>query len=112
MSQSSWQQFLVRLRGIDLPATHCGSRFCVIILANVMILIDRGRGYPHKCRNSYLGNVGELTSKFCSRFAIVGVVILLSLASAPADTQGGTLVHEATLHVAPNEDAAKLGQAG
>src|SRR5207247_820478 len=79
---------------------------------DVMIVIGRGGGYPLKCRNSYLGLVVELTSKFCSRFAIVGVVILLSVASALADAQRGTLVHEATLHVAPNEDAAKLGQAG
>src|SRR6202165_2623693 len=77
-----------------------------------MTLIDQGRRYTLKCRNSSFGNVGELTSKFCSRFAIVGVVILLSVASAFADAQRGTLVHEATLHIAPNEDAAKLGQAG
>jgi len=77
-----------------------------------MIVKGRRGGHPLKCRNSYFGNVVELTSKFCSRFAIVGVVILLSVASALADAQRGTLVHEATLHVAPNEDAAKLGQAG
>jgi outer membrane protein assembly factor BamD (BamD/ComL family) len=83
-----------------------------IFVANVMIVIEREGGHPLKCRNSYFGNVGETTSRLCSRFAIVAVVILLWVASALADAQRGTLVHEATLHVAPNEDAAKLGQAG
>jgi hypothetical protein len=79
----------------------------------MIILMDReGARYPLNRRNSYLGNVRRLTSKLFSRFAIVGAVIVLSVASAFADAQRGTLVHEATLHVAPNEDAAKLGQAG
>jgi len=79
----------------------------------MIILMDReGGGYALNRRNSYLGNVRRLTSKLFSRFAIVGAVIVLSVASAFADAQRGTLVHEATLHVAPNEDAAKLGQAG
>ena len=79
----------------------------------MIILLDReGARYPLNRRNSYLGNVRRLTSKLFSRFAIVGAVIVLSVSSALADAQRGTLVHEATLHVAPNEDAAKLGQAG
>ncbi len=79
----------------------------------MIILMDReGARYPLNRRNSYLGNVRRLTSKLFSRFAIIGAAIVLSVASAFADAQRGTLVHEATLHVAPNEDAAKLGQAG
>ena len=79
----------------------------------MIILKDReGARYPLNRRNSSLGNVRRLTSKLFGRFAIVGAVIVLSVASAFADAQRGTLVHEATLHVAPNEDAAKLGQAG
>src|SRR3982074_2418880 len=92
-----------------LKPLFCQVYYC---LANVMIPIDRGGGgYPLKRPNAHFGNARELTSKF-GRLAILVIVILLSVASAFADAQRGTLVHEATLHVAPNEDAAKLGQAG
>ena len=81
--------------------------------ANSMIPIDRGGGgYPLKRRNSHFGNVRDLTSDFCRQLPIVAAVILVSAVFAFADAQRGTVVHETTIHVAPNPDAAKLGEAG
>jgi outer membrane protein assembly factor BamD (BamD/ComL family) len=41
----------------------------------------------------------------------IGVTIILAASFALADVQRGTLVHEETIRVTPNPDAAKLGEA-
>jgi hypothetical protein len=44
-------------------------------------------------------------------FATLAALVVLPSNFAVADAQRGTLVHEATLHVAPDANSAKLGQA-
>src|SRR6266496_2103043 len=53
--------------------------------------------------------------RIISRFSPLGVIAiatLLSTASAFAQVQRGTLVHEETIRVSPSADTAKLGEAG
>ena len=41
----------------------------------------------------------------------ISVTIILAASFALADVQRGTLVHDETIRVTPNPDAAKLGEA-
>jgi hypothetical protein len=50
--------------------------------------------------------------EFALSFAGVAALVLLSPNFAVADAFRGTLVHETTLHVSPDAESAKLGQAG
>lgn len=83
-----------------LPPTRCSSGINSCFFSNMMIPIDRGRG----------GTLQSARFPFWKlRFTALAALLFFSAFSF-ADALRGTLVHEATLRVAPNVDAAKLTQ--
>jgi Bacterial SH3 domain len=88
-----------------LPVTYCSPRIFPGFSSNSMIPIDRGEG-----------GIPVSVRVFPFREFLFLVVFAMTLAlptqQAFAQAQRGTLVHEATIRVAPSSDAAKLGQAG
>ena len=87
-----------------LAATDCSPRIKSNFPANSQIPIDRrGGGYTSQF------------SKFPFRHAAIFLIfaaLLLVTCLASADAVRGTLVHEASIRVAPSADSAKLGEAG
>jgi hypothetical protein len=91
-----------------LPATYSSSRIKLRLPRKLKISIDRrkksgGRGYPVKALKFPLREASLLLLIFTS--------IVLLPPRAHADAFRGTLIHEATLHVAPDINSAKLGLA-
>src|SRR5215472_10905874 len=84
-----------------LPLTRCSSRINLGFLTNMRIPIDRGeRGTTRRAV--------QFPFWKSSRVAVAAFLLLSSVSFA--DALRGTLVHEATLRVAPDGDAAKLSQ--
>jgi len=84
-----------------LPASDCGSRIFLRFCRNSLIPVDRGEG-------------GIPSARRCFPFreiAILALATMFSTASAFAQAQRGTLVHEETIRVSPSSDTAKLGTA-
>ena len=72
----------------------------------MLIPIDRGEGgYPLHQPKFPLRELALF-------FVALAALALLSSNFVFADAQRGTLVHEATLHISPDVESAKLGQAG
>jgi hypothetical protein len=74
---------------------------------------------PHKddpeIENRMSGEKKDAASSFRKSvifIAALAFALLFSVAHASADAVRGTLVHEETIRVSPNSDAAKLGEAG
>jgi len=89
-----------------LPATHSSSKISSQFRSNPMIPRDQGGG-------GYTASNRQFPSWELAFFVLIFTLALFfSTAPASAQAQRGTLVHEATIRVAPSADAAKLGEAG
>ncbi len=87
-----------------LPATHCSPGIFTAFSPNSMIPEDQGGGgIPTRGR--------QFPFREFLFLAVFAMALALSTQLASAQAQRGTLVHEATIRVAPSSDAAKLGQA-
>ncbi len=87
-----------------LPATHCSPRIFSQFSPNLMIPLDQGGG-------GIPGPAKKFPFREFMILAVFALVLALSTQPALGQAQRGTLVHEATIRVAPSSDAAKLGQA-
>jgi hypothetical protein len=89
-----------------LPVTHSSSKISSQFRSNSMIPRDQGGG-------GYTASNRQFPSWALAFFVLIFTLALFfSTAPASAQAQRGTLVHEATIRVAPSADAAKLGEAG
>ncbi|HTS38716.1 MAG TPA: SH3 domain-containing protein [Candidatus Solibacter sp.] len=87
-----------------LPATDCNPRIKSHFPANSLIPIDRGGG-------GYTSQRQEFPFRYAAIFITLAALFLFTTL-ASADAVRGTLVHEASIRVAPSADSAKLGEAG
>ena len=98
----------IRLSGANslvfkiLAATRCSSKIFSRFSAKPMIPVEQGGGGvpPSKLRFPFW------------EFTVLVLIATFSSASAYAQAQRGTMVHEETLRVSPSADTAKLGTAG
>jgi outer membrane protein assembly factor BamD (BamD/ComL family) len=97
MRESSANSLVLKI----LPLSYCSPRIIFNFPPNPMIQIDRGGGG---------GTTKRWIFPFWKMSAAAFAVLFLLCTYSQADALRGTLVHEETLHVAPDADAAKLSQ--